>query len=544
MRMRDLRPSRRELLQGSGAAVGVLGLGGVLSACGGGESTSRAGSSQAAATGERGGEITWGLAADPVFMVPFGATLGATREATEPIYESLLTWDRDLRIVPALAASYSSPDDTTYEFVLRDGARFHDGRPVRASDVVYSVGLQRRPPPPGTPDMAVHVPAIKDVVAVDERTVRIKMDGPDARLPGFLAWGRHSSIVPEGMYDDIDPRTEANGTGPFRLVGYKQNDRVTFEANRDYWESSMPGVDRLTLRVMTDEQGRLAALRAGDIDGCSVSPDLSEVLAADPNVEVLKGLVAAHRELQFTIKTGERRPWHDKRVRQAINHAIDRQDLIERVYAGSAEFSGVVPPGYGDWPLADDELRGDLLAHDPERARALLAAAGFGDGFTIELEVASTTTDLVKTAEILQQQLADVGVELKIRPIELAAFAKNNGEGRFDLHLTYRGMRGDVAGYVSDFDPTQPLYRDVWFPGATDVDPKLGRLIKQGATTIDPAQRRPIYDEVQRLALVESLHVPLCNPYKFQAVSKRVSGMYVAYTDFNPGLATARVTAS
>lgn len=539
--MKELRPDRRELLVGGGVAVGALALGLTVSACGS-ESGTGTGAAGPSAAG-RGGELTWAISSDPVFLVPFGATLGATREATEPIYESLLTWDRDLRIVPALAARYSSPDDSTFEFVLREGARFHDGRAVRASDVVYSIGLQRRPPPPGTADMAVHVPSIARVDAVDERTVRITMEKPDARLPGFLAWGRHSSIVPEGLYDAVDPRTEAVGTGPFRLVGFQQNDRVTYERNPDYWDRSSPGVDRLTLRVMTDEQGRLAALRAGQIDGCSISPDIAEVLGSDPAVEVLRGLVAAHRELQFTIQAGEPKPWHDKRVRQAINHAIDRQDLIDRVYAGNAEFSGIVPPGYGDWALPDAVLREELLTHDPERARALLAEAGVGDGFEIELEVAATTPDLVKSAEILQQQLGDVGVELKIRPIELAAFAKNNGAGRFDLHLTYRGMRGDVAGFVSDFDPQQPLYRDVWFPGARDVDPQLGRLIAQGATTIEPARRRPIYEQIQRLALTEALHVPLCNPYKFQAVSKRVAGMYVAYTDFNPGLATARVQA-
>jgi peptide/nickel transport system substrate-binding protein len=537
--MRKLRLDRRQLLVSGSVAAGAL----TLAACGA-ESGTIAGSSDDGARPTRGGELTWAVSADPVFMVPFGATLGATREATEQVYESLLTWDRDLRIVPALASRWSTPDETTFEFTLRDDARFHDGRAVTARDVVYSVGLQRSPPPPGTTDMAVHVPAIADVRAVGERTVRIEMERPDARLPGFLAWGRHSSIVPEGMYDAIDPRTEAIGTGPFRLVDFRQNDRVVFERNDGFRDPAVPGVDRLTLRVMTDEQGRLAALRAGQIDGCTVSPDIAEVLGADPSIEVLRGLVAAHRELQFTVQPGEAKPWHDKRVRQALNHAIDRQDLIDRVYAGNAEWSGIVPPGYGEWALDDAELRERLLVHDPERARALLAGAGFADGFPIELEVAATTPDLVKSAEILQQQLGAVGIELKIRPIELAAFAANNGAGRFDLHLTYRGMRGDVAGFMTDFDPEQPLYREVWFPAVRDVDPRLGRLIAEGATTIEESRRRPIYAEAQRLALTEALHVPLCNPYKFQAVSRRVSGMYVAYTDFNPGLATALVRAS
>lgn len=541
--MEELRPTRRQALRGAGALLGGLGIGLPLVGCGGarGRALTVSGAGMSA---PRGGTITWALSSDPAFLVPYGATLGATREATEPIYESLLTWDRELRIRPALARSYSTPDQTTFEFRLREDAVFHDGRPLTARDVVYSIGLQRRPPPPGTPDMAVHVPSITGAEAVGDHVVRIATAGPDARVPGFFAWGRHSAIVPEGLYDRIDPRTEAIGTGPFRLVGYRQNDRIAFERDRRFRDPALPGVDALTLRVMTDEQGRLAALRAGQIDGCVVSPDLADVLTADPGVVVLKGLVAAHRELQFTIGTGERRPWHDRRVRQAISHAIDRQDLIDRVYAGYAEFSGVVPPGYGDWALDDAELRRDLLAHDVARARALMEQAGLADGFAVELAMPSSIPDIVKTAEVMQQQLRQIKVELRLRPMELAAFAKDNGAGRFDLHLTNRGMRGDVAGFVTDFDPREPLYRDVWFPGAREVDPQLGRLIAEGARTLEQPARRPIYDRIQRLALKEALHVPICNPYKFQAVSKQLVGMYVAYTDFNPGLATARIEES
>lgn len=541
--MSDSQVTRREILvRGGGVSVGVIGLGVLLSACGsdddGGAATSSGGATTADAA--RGGAITWALSADPTFMIPFGATLTETRQATEFVYESLLQWDKDLRIVPALAESYTTPDDRTYEFKLRADVRFQDGKPLTARDVVYSIGKQLDPPPPGTPDTLSQVPGIERAVAVDDQTVQIIMREPDARLPGYLAWGRYSSIVPEGLYEEIDPRTEANGTGPFQLTAFKQNDRVTYRRNTTFRESDLPGVDELTLRVLPDEQGRIAALKSGEIDGCTVSADLAETLEADPNLEVLKGPVAAHRELQFTIKKGERKPWHDQRVRQAINHAIDRKDVIERVFAGNADFSSIVPPGYGEFPLSQEELEGDFQAYDVERARQLMADAGLADGFKVELQVFTATSDTVKIAQLIQQHLKEIKVELELRPLEVAVFAKNNGEGNYDMQLTTRGMRGDVSGFTSDFDPKSPIF-GVWFPGYTEQDPEIGKLIKEGFTTLDQDARLPIYRRIQELVVPEALHIPICNPYKFQAVTKKLEGMYVAYTDFNPGLVTARI---
>jgi peptide/nickel transport system substrate-binding protein len=254
---------------------------------------------------------------------------------------------------------------------------------------------------------------------------------------------------------------------------------------------------------------------------------------------VIKGNVAAHREIQFTIKKGEKKPWHDVKVRQAINHAINRQDVIDRVFGGNADWSSVVAPGYGEYPISQDDLKNNWQAYDVDKARTLMQEAGFADGFKVELQVFTATADTQQIAQIIQQQLKDIKVELKLRPLEVAVFAKNNGSGKFDMQLTTRGMRGDVSGYTSDFDPDSPIYK-IWFEGY-DADPQIGELIHKGFTTLDQAARLPIYKQVQELVLPACLHVPICNPYKFQAMSKKVEGMYVGYTDFNPGLVEARM---
>jgi peptide/nickel transport system substrate-binding protein len=538
------RVTRRQvIIRGGYAGAGVMGLNAFLAACGGGGGDGKTDGTPA--TGDpagdvaRGGAIVWALSADPTFMIPYGATLTETRQATEFVYQSLLQWDKDLKIIPALAESYDTPDDKTYVFKLRQGVTFHDGTPFTAKDVVYSAELWLDPPPPGTPDTVSQVPGIDKVEAVDDATVKITMKTPDARLPGFLAWGRYSSIVPDGLYDKIDPRTEANGSGPFSLVEFRQNDRITYKKNPKYWDPELPGVDDLTLRVLPDEQGRLAALKSGEIHGCTVSSDIAKTLEADPNIEVLKGNITAHREIQFTIKKGEKKPWHDVKVRQAINHAINRQDVIDRVFGGNADWSSIIPPGYGDFPVSQEELKSNFQAYDVDKARTLMTEAGVADGFKVELQVFTATADTQQIAQIIQQQLKEIKVELTLRPLEVAVFAKNNGAGDFDMQLTTRGMRGDVAGYTSDFDPEAAIF-PVWFPGA-DQNPQIGELIKQGFTTLDQAARVPIYKQIQELVLPDALHIPICNPYKFQAMSKNVKGMYVGYTDFNPGLVEARM---
>jgi peptide/nickel transport system substrate-binding protein len=212
--MSDSQVTRRDVLVKGGASLGLLSLSGLLAACGGSGggggptavATTGAGTT-AAAGGATGGSITWALSADPTFMIPYGATLTETRQATEFIYESLLQWDKDLNIKPALAESYTTPDPKTYEFKLRPGVKFQDGTPFTAKDVVYSINKQLDPPPPGTPDTLSQVPGIAKAVAVDDLTVQIIMKEVDARLPGYLAWGRYSAIVPKGLYENLDPRT-------------------------------------------------------------------------------------------------------------------------------------------------------------------------------------------------------------------------------------------------------------------------------------------------------------------------------------------------
>ncbi len=479
----------------------------------------------------RGGRVTWAIEQDPVHLIPFGAVPTANHWGKEFMYDSLVAWDRDLRVQPALAESWEATDDRTYVFRLKRGLKFHDGSEVTAEDVKYSLELQANPPAPGI--KIPSYPKISGVDVVDQYTARVNLSAPDPTLIGYLAWSRYSPIVPRGLYDKVNVLSQGIGTGPFKLVEYVQNDRVVYTRNPDFWNPALPYLDDLTLKVLPDEQARVAALRSGAVDGATVSADLARILGNDRSLTVLKGLFAAHREIQFTIK-GERKPWHDIRVRQAISHAINRDDLIDKVYSGDAEYSSIIPPGYGDWPLSDSELRNTYLRFDLDRAKQLMADAGYASGFSVTLQAIAAPRDLTQCAEVVREQLKLINIDANVEPLEIGTFAKNNGDGSYDMQLTARGMRGDPSGYTQEFHPSTSIYK-TWFEGGWGND-ELNRTLDEALSIADQGRRRELYQRAQQILLTELPHIPLVQPYKYQVVRNRLKNMYVSYTDFNTGL--------
>jgi len=481
-----------------------------------------------------GGRLVWALEQDPVHVAPFGAILTSNHWGKQASYDSLVEWDRDLNLHPALAESWKiAPDQKSITFNLRKGVKFHNGKEVDAGDVKYSVEQMLNPPLPGSISTVGQVPAFLGVDVVSKYVARLNLKARDARVFGFLAWGRYSPIVPAGLYDQINVSRNAIGTGPYRMVGFNPNDRVELVANQNFWKKGQPYMDAITLKTLPDEQARIAALRTGAIDGATVSPDSAAALRGDSNLTVLKGGTAAFRELQITLKPGETKPYDDVRVRQAVNHAINRQAIISTVYGGNGTFSGHVPPGYGQWPLTQAELRTKYLKYDLAMAKKLMADAGMSKGFSVDLSTFSTPIDFQQVASVIKSQLKAINIDVNIVAQEPGTFAANNGIGKFDWDLTARGMRGDVDGYMAEFNPSAAIYR-IWYPEWKNV--KAWRAVGNGRITLDPAKRLPLYQEAQRQILNDVPQIPLVQVQKFQVVRKRVQGMYVAFDDFNTGL--------
>jgi peptide/nickel transport system substrate-binding protein len=489
-----------------------------------------------AADTEPTGSITWALESDPVNLIPYGGISTSNMWGKEFMYDSLLEWDAELQIQPALAESYeAAPDGTSYTFKLRQGVKFHDGADLTANDVKYSLEMAMNPPEPGV--MVGFFANVGSIDVVDDTTVTVTMTKPDPTFPGTLAWARYTPIVPDGIADRINLLSEGIGTGPFKLIEFTPNDQVVYEAFPDHWKAGSPCVQNLTLKVLPDEQARVAALRSGEIDGCTLTADVARTLENDDQLAILTGLYAAPHVIH--LNTVEDVPWRDERVRQAINACIDRQQIIDNVYGGQAELTGPIPPGYGDWPLTSDELA-EYFAVDVDKAKQLMADAGYADGFSVTLEAISAPRDYTQIAEIVRERLKEINIEVSVEPLEIGTFAEHVGAGTFQWASTGRGMRGDPSAFVIDYRNGTPL-NVKWFGDGWKND-ELDQLYDDALATSDQAQRHEAYRRIQQIILEGAVNIFSVQPYKFQVVRTRVEGMYVSYTDFNTGLRQSCVT--
>ena len=520
--------SRRDLLVKAGAVgAGAIAAG---SLAGGAKAATKR--SFATPKIRRGGRLIWGLEGDPVHVAPFGAIPTSNMWGKEHTYDSLVEWDRNLNLKPALAEKWQIVSKTEILWTLKKGIKFHNGKEVTSDDVKYSVNLMLNPPLPGSVATTPQIPAIAGIDVVSKYVFRMRLKQPDARVFGVFAWGRYTPIVPEGLYDQINVARAGIGTGPYKMVGFNPNDRVELLRNENYWKPGQPYMDAITLKTLTDEQSRVAALRAGAIDGATLSVDVARSLAGDSNLVVLKGPNAGFRELQMTIKPGESKPWHDARVRLAVNFALNRKEMIDKVYSGDAKYTGHVPPGYGPWPLTDAELKAKYVKFDLPAAKKLMADAGLSKGFSVTMTTIAQQ-DYPLISAVVQSQLKQINIDVNLVAQEIGTFAALNGPGKFDWDVTGRGMRGDVDGYMAEFHPASSSFQ-FWYPQYKNI--KAFRAIGNGRIQLDPAKRLPIYRTAQTAVFETPPQIPLVAITKFQVVRKRVQNMYVNFNDFNTGL--------
>jgi peptide/nickel transport system substrate-binding protein len=524
--------SRRDLL----AKASVLGAGAIAAgSLAGGAAASQ---KYAFATPKirRGGRLVFGLESDPVAVAPYGMAPGAAHWGKEHTYDSLAEFDKGLNIRPALATSWKYENKKSMIFNLRKGVKFHNGKELTADDVVYSFKNMKNPPPPGSAAVAANVPGtILSAEAVSKYVVRFKLSAPDARIVGFFAWQRYGPIVPEGLYDQINVSRNAIGTGPYKMVGFNPLDRVELVRNDNFWKTGQPYMDAMTLKVMTDEQSRVSALRAGAIDGATLSVDTARSLKGVSNLQVLSNLNAAFRELQMSLKPGKNEPWADPRVRQAVNFAINRQQIIQTVYSGEAAYTSYVPPGYGPWPLTDAQLRQKFAKFDLPNAKKLMAAAGASKGFSVTMTIVGLQ-DYPSVAALLVQQMKQINIDLNIKSTEIGTFAALYSAGNYDWFLNGRGMRGDVDGFVQEFHPASATFQ-IQTPAYKNL--KAWKDIGNGRIELNDKKRLPMYKDAQAQLWLNPIQMPLVAIRKYQVFNKRVQNMYVAFSDFNTGLRTA-----
>jgi peptide/nickel transport system substrate-binding protein len=341
----------------------------------------------------------------------------------ETMFEPLINLELNngrLELAPALAESWQQVDDTTWEFKLRQGVSFHNGEPFNADSVVYSINRILNPPEGELRSPVWRAPNLNGVEKVDDFTVRITTKVPDATLPRGLSWWL---MVPPNYIEEVGVegfRENLVGTGPFKLESWEPANQVVVVANENYWQGR-PRLNRVILRDIPDAFTRASALQAGEIDmAMNIPIDLVEQLESS-NLAVQSVNLGSAMVLQFDIyEPCTPEAICDQRVRQALNYAIDKEAIVRDLFKGY----GAVSPGQQCPPEAFGYCpQVEAYPYDPERAKALLAEAGYADGFDMTISATSGYFQYDnELAQAISDQLSRVGVNVTIETLEAVAW--------------------------------------------------------------------------------------------------------------------------
>ena len=448
----------------------------------------------------------------PVGLDPHIATAFSTFAIVSQVYEGLVEVDAQLQIQPALASSWDVSDDgLTYTFHLRPNVTFHNGRVMTSDDVVYSYDRVMNKDT-GSP-FASRFTQVDHVTAPDANTVTFSLKAPFAP---FLSNLVDLMIVPKEVVEaNGDLQKVAVGTGPFMFDEWVPDTSITLKANPNYYRPGEPVLAGLKYTIVPEASTRAAGIRTGTFQLLpDVDPTTAQTLKNASGVTLLSVPDLAAGRFGLNVSHP---PLDDPRVREAINMAINRDDIIAAVYLGNAQAGGVVSPSLGDWAVPTDQL--SCYTYDPESAKKLLAAAGYPDGFDMHVITFSTIKVVADTAQVIQAQLAEVGIRANIDVQEFGTFVQNWRNSDFDAFVSLS------AGAI---DPDTVLYRHFHTGGSANVykysDPKVDELLDQGETTVDNAERHDIYNQLQTILSCQGPAVTPAYGTLFSAVRDNVSG--------------------
>ncbi len=468
-----------------------------------------------------GAEVRYGDA-DPDATLRFAFASGVTRfdphRATSsydntwlfPVYDRLVHMGPDGAAIPGLARAWRyGPDGAWLEFELREGVLFHDGSPFDASAV--EANLMRARNIRGSA-VASELAAIERIEILDDHRLRLHLHWPDAALPLILS-DRAGMMIAPAAFDDPRLDRRGVGAGPWRHLEFRMGNRSVYERFEDHWDPTAAGVKRLELRLIPDETTRLNAVRSGQLDGTNLSSlQIEQARLAGLEVMSRVGVEFLHVHLNRS-----RSHFDDRRVRQAMNHALRRQAIVDALGLGHGQATmQPFPEGYVAF---DPDTGRHYYDHDPARARALLAEAGLADGFEFELIVPNISAFL-PLFEAVSDQLASIGIRARPRVLEGAQISERFfGAQESDAALVQWGGRPD---------PSQTI--DLLFtPGAMPnpgghSTPEVERLAAAARREIDPERRPEALRAATRAVSEEALALVLSLPPASFALSPAVAG--------------------
>jgi peptide/nickel transport system substrate-binding protein len=469
--------------------------------------------------------LRWGVEADAVSLDPYTRDEIAQLSLLGNVYEPLIRRAADLSLEPGLAVAWEQTAPTCWHFHLRAGVVWQDGSPFTAEDVLFSLRRVQAP----TSLLHAITASIAHATALDPLTVEITTAQPDPILPQELttwyimsaAWAeRHHTTQPALLasgQEDFATR-HAMGTGPFRVVQRDQDRRTILERNQLWWDKPAPAVDRVEMSVVTAPTTRVAALASGELDLATAIPPLDAdyiahgsglKLMAGPELRtIFLGMDQARDEL---LKSGVRgrNPFRDPRVRLAVALGIDETAIAAKIMRGRAHPTWLLwGPGVNGYDAALDRRP----PPDPKHARALLAEAGYPDGFDVTLDCPNdryVMDEAICTA--LASMLARVGIRVDVNVQPKARFFAEIGPPGYHTSLYLLGWTPptyDAHNALVNLAATRDGVRGAINYGGIS-DPELDRLIAQIGTSTDPAARLALIDDAARRLQATTAYIPL-----------------------------------
>ncbi|KZY49291.1 ABC transporter substrate-binding protein [Sulfitobacter sp. KE29] len=435
-------------------------------------------------------DITVAMQLEPPHLDPTSAAAGAIDSVLYTnVFEGLTRFMGDGSVVPGLAESWEiSEDGLTYTFKLREGVTFHDGTTMDAEDVKFT--LDRINAEDSANAQKALYSAISEVNVIDPQTVEVKLSEPNGNMLFNLAWGDAVIVAPESV--ETIKQTPI-GTGAFKFENWNQGDKITLTRNEDYWGEA-PALASATFKFISDPTAAFASVMAEDVDVFTGFPAPENIpqFEADPRFQVLIGSTEGETILSIN---NQREPFDNVKVREAVAHAIDRQAIID-----GAMFGYGTPIGTHFAPHNPDYVDlTEMSSYDPEKSKALLAEAGFPDGFETTLHLPPPSYAR-RGGEIIAAQLAEVGIKAQITNVEWAQWLETVFKGKdFGLSIVSHTEPMDINIYANP---------DYYFQYD---NAEFQSLMTEFNKTADPAARSEMLAKAQRIIAEDYV-----NGYLFQ----------------------------
>lgn len=507
----------------------------ILAACSGDDSGDKDadGKEDTATSGEEGGTLVFGRGGDSTSLDPSRTTEGETFKVTKNIFETVVDFEEGgTEVVPGLASDWEVSDDgLTYTFNLEEGITFHDGTDFNADAVVKNferwAGGDAELFPyynsmfGGFDGDEGHV--IESVEAKDDSTVVFTLTRAQAPFLKNLAMDMFAISSPTAFEEQGDDDFERNpvGTGPFKFVEWKPNDSITVEKNEDYWQEGLPKLDKVIFQSIPDNSARLNALLSGEIDlADGINPSDATSIEDNPDLQLIERPSMNVGYLGLTVT---REPFDQVEVRQAMNHAIDKEAIIDAFYEGRAEVA--VNPMPSSIEGYNDEIEG--YDYDPEKAKELLKEAGLEDGFEMELWAMPVPRpympDGQKIAEVIQKNLADINVKAEIVSHEWATYLELAEKGDADAFmLGWTGDNGDPDNFLYVLLDEDNIGSNNYTYYKND---ETHDLFIEAQQETDQEKRNELYKQAQEILHEEAPWVPIAHSTPLLGASEGLSGL-------------------